>query len=403
MLLNGKTIDSLNEEDLLAQIGVEESKTIDFKGHGYHYEGKSGADWKRDLLIDVSSLAVAAGGWIICGMNEEEGIATELIGLDNLNPDKEQRRLEQCVNSGIEPKIPSFRVRVIELSKARKEQTIVINVPRSLALPHRVKETRKFHIRRGNWNDEMNIDELRASFDLSHSYVDRLKEFRRQRIEALSVQDSGDIPILLAEGPRLVLHVIPFLFSDLGYMIDLSVFHSRNPPPWVYQTRFSEGRHNIDGFVRPLGSASSDTPLGGYIQLFRNGIIECVEIISSLQPSEKPLINLVGIESLTLYYLENCMTIQKHLGVQTPLVVMLSLVGVKDHVLVPKTEGPIGYIIDHPPIPLRYYTMLIPDIVFESCPEELVNGIKPVFDMLWNAAGWERSMSYDGEGNWIRK
>jgi hypothetical protein len=54
------------------------------------------------------------------------------------------------------------------------------------------------------------------------------------------------------------------------------------------------------------------------------------------------------------------------------------------------------------PLPMQFQlpTILIEDF---STIEEYRQALKPLFDAIWNAAGYERSKSYDAEGRWIRR
>ena len=116
-------------------------------------------------------------------MKEKGGIASELCGLgNNLNVEREIARLEQSANVGIEPPISSLRFQAISLQDETKAKAIIVHIPRSFRGPHRVKATRKFHVRRSGRNDEMNIDELRTAFILSDSLVEKIKAFRRIRV-----------------------------------------------------------------------------------------------------------------------------------------------------------------------------------------------------------------------------
>lgn len=136
MLLNGKTLQDIDEDDLLSLIGTEESRTIDFKKTAYQ-PPPLGANvtpeirdkWRRDLCTDVSAFANANGGWIICGIEDKDGVATKLCGLGAINPDDEILRLEQCIHSGVEPKIPGLRIRKVDLPKTGTGAAIVIYVP----------------------------------------------------------------------------------------------------------------------------------------------------------------------------------------------------------------------------------------------------------------------------------
>ena len=42
--------------------------------------------------------------------------------------------------------------------------------------------------------------------------------------------------------------------------------------------------------------------------------------------------------------------------------------------------------------------LLVPELMVESLDVDLTSAMKQVFDIVWNAAGWERSMCYDDKG-----
>ncbi len=297
MLFSGKSIKEISEADLLGLIGTsKEDQAVDFKKSAYQQppdselptnqgeRNKVKNRWKVDLCTDLSAFANANGGWIICGMKEEGGTATELCGIGaSINTEHEIQRLEQCAMRGIEPPLPRIEFRPIDLQDG--EKAIVIHVPRSFRAPHRVHETSRFHIRRSGRNDEMNMDELRAAFNLSESLVNRVKSFRKERVEALSERKQEEIPVLLADGPAIVLHTVPMTFSDPTGYIDLSAFHSRNYPMWVFEKALHNGQFNLDGYVRPNGRIDSTIPLSGYVQMYRTGIVESVSLLHAPEAS----------------------------------------------------------------------------------------------------------------------
>lgn len=168
MLFNGKTINDLKESDLIDLIGREsESDRIDYKKAAYPaYSDKEGKRTGRaEFCADLTSFANTNGGWIVCGMIEENGEAKELCGLGTeINPDAEIRRLRQVADSGIEPRIPGLQIRDITLNDPQKSKAIVIYIPQSFAKPHRVKDDGKFWMRRSNGKLEMDLNELRQAF-----------------------------------------------------------------------------------------------------------------------------------------------------------------------------------------------------------------------------------------------
>jgi hypothetical protein len=157
-----------------------------------------------------------SGGWIICGMEEKGGIATNLCGLGTAtNVEREILRLQQCADSSIEPRVPGLTIRAIDLNDPVKGMAIVLRIPRSYAAPHRVKETSKFHIRRSVGKNEMNVAELRAAFNLSETFESRIRNFRQRRIDALAeFEHHEEIPVFVHPGLRLVLHVVPITFTQ---------------------------------------------------------------------------------------------------------------------------------------------------------------------------------------------
>ena len=68
------------EQDLLKLIGTQESREIDFKQTLRLDENKDSAT--IELCRDIAAFANTNGGEIIYGMNEENLVATELVGIE---------------------------------------------------------------------------------------------------------------------------------------------------------------------------------------------------------------------------------------------------------------------------------------------------------------------------------
>lgn len=54
------------------------------------------------------------------------------------------------------------------------------------------------------------------------------------------------------------------------------------------------------------------------------------------------------------------------------------------------------------PIPIRDNVLLFPAVSIDTYDRPPHTVLQSVFDRLWNAVGWERSISYDDKGNWVR-
>jgi hypothetical protein len=399
-----KLVDQIDLNDLQRLLGEEEDQTLDFKQTNYISipESVSNTDlskikdkWKHDLCTDVCALANARGGWIICGVKEERGQAVALDGVRVESNESEKLRLRQCIESGTEPKLTTVQIHFVDLDTTVNQKILIIFVPRSYLAPHRVKATNKFPIRRFTGNDYMDVTELRAAFNLSGNFTEAVKVFRNTRIQAISSNDYGIIPVLLDDTSKIVVHALPITFNNYDAAVDLSVFNPRYPSRWVAEHNLYYGHYNLDGFVRQLGQWSVGKEYGGYTQVFRTGTLECVHTLYAGDVE----ISLYRVENITLEMLKEVLIIQQNLGVQLPLVTALSLTNVHNRILL--TGDPYKD-TDNPRIPIARNNVLLPEIVLESYPEDLKTIVKPLFDMLWNVAGLERSLSYEGD-KWVRR
>jgi hypothetical protein len=82
--------------------------------------------------------------------------------------------------------------------------------------------------------------------------------------------------------------------------------------------------------------------------------------------------------------------------VEPPIFVMLSLVGVRGHVLVYQNAIHEATAIDRD-------VLAIPEIIFDGSHLDVRSLMRPCFDAVWNACGFPRSMSYNPAGQWTRR
>lgn len=52
------------------------------------------------------------------------------------------------------------------------------------------------------------------------------------------------------------------------------------------------------------------------------------------------------------------------------------------------------------PKPIDQDLLMLPDILVEDFNVDAKEVLRLVFDMVWQACGWERIMNYDENGNW---
>jgi hypothetical protein len=389
MSLRDKQLGSIDVTDLQALMHdqVPEDKTIDYK---QSLPGNSDSN-KEEFLADVSSFANAAGGDLIFGIREESGVPTELCGLQGINADAEILRLENIIRDGIEPRIPGISIRPLQLQTSGV--AIIIRIPRSWALPHMVtfKGHSRFYSRNSAGKYPLDVSELRAAFALSETTAERIRNFRIERLSKIVAEET---PVALDKTPKIVLHIIPFSAFDPAARFDVSSLASdisRLAP--ITPSSFSY-RHNFDGFLT-YAQFSSSASAHSYLQIFRNGSVEAVDAF--LLKSSSGKIPSEAYEKDLLNALPRFLSIQKQLGVEPSLLIMLSLLGVSGYTMA----------VDHSRFrwsdihPIDRDALLVPEVVVESFECELAEVMRPIFDAIWNAAGWPQSMNYDAAGKWV--
>ena len=183
--------------ELLCQLvtnRVREQADLDFKRMLYHPKNEKD---KEELVKDVCAMANSGGGWIICGIAEENSAAADIIGVD-LNV-TDETEVHQMLEGRIDPPI-SVDIRVYQDENVQKN-LVAIRVPNSSVMPHLVKVsgnngTRAFKVpvRKGPgtvWLDERQIRDLyRKGFNL----VEEESEKKDQRLLELVEQASEEFP-----------------------------------------------------------------------------------------------------------------------------------------------------------------------------------------------------------------
>ena len=184
MTIERGDFDSITESDFqeLVDAQVPEGLRLDFKLTIY---GRTDSE-KRELLKDISALANSHGGHLVIGIEETEGVATNVIGIGvDIDADAEILRMEQILRNAIDPPISGVRIRPIPLAVGRK--ALLLRIPRSWNPPHRVtaQGINRFFIRHSAGVHEPSIEELRALFNQSATALEKARQFRNNRISVV--------------------------------------------------------------------------------------------------------------------------------------------------------------------------------------------------------------------------
>lgn len=383
-----KPLDTIAEDDLVALIsnGVREGRTIDYKRD---LPGNSDGD-KKEFLADASSFANTSGGDLVYGMDEAQGLPTQLTGFQSANADLEIRRLESILASGLEPRI-RYAARVIPCSGGLN--ALVVRVERSWTGPHRVifQGSDKFYGRNSAGKYQLDVNELRSAFTFSNTVTERIRAFRTDRIIALA---NNETPIPFIDNPKIVLHCIPIESFGGQPQYDVLPF---NQDPRRLRPMGSvsyDRRLNLEGIVAFGGG----TPAHTYTQLYRTGVIETVQgSILAHEYKGKLVIPSIAYEQYVFNYLPHCFEVLQQIGANVPVVVALSLIGTRG---LEMGIDNFGFEVSYP---IQVDTLTLPETIVQDFSTPVGKILKPLFDLVWNACGQPSSKNFDAEGNWVNR
>jgi Schlafen, AlbA_2 len=391
MSLLNKKIEHVTETDLdtLVTLEIPESRVVDYKRDSI---GSSDKD-RYEFLADVSSFANSTGGELIIGVAESGGKAAQICGLSSSNVDQEILRLEQIIRTGIRPAISGIQTRAVPLKNGN--HVIIVRIPKSWAAPHQIGQPGSFRFfgRGSNGKYQLDVDSLRALFEQGPDLGERIRQFRANRLGKII---SGETFVPLPSGSKVIVHIIPMDNFSTGAPIEMN--RIRDDRSILISLLQSGGqiRGNIDGYIAL--STRSGSEVRSYAQIFRNGAIEIVEFIERWEVRGHNFLPGQAFDEMIQSIMSGTKRIYSSLDVQAPVAIMLTLLRMEDRLMGAGKQ--YGYERDQ-----RFGQ---PEIV---CPEIIVEDLSPssntlafaITNLAWNAAGYEQSVFYDKNGNWIGK
>jgi len=386
-----KPLGQITEADLQGLImnAVREGRTIEYKSA---LPGNADND-RREFLADVSSIANTSGGDLIYGMEEDQGTPTRIVGVAMADADLEIRRLESIVSDGLEPRI-RYLMRLIPCAAGK---VFIIRTEKSWVGPHRVvfRGHDKFYGRNAGGKYPLDVTELRTAFTLSGGITDKIRAFRTDRIIDLG---NNVMPLPFVTGAKLILHVLPVeAFAGQPQYDVYQVLGRRGELQPMSATAWDE-RINLEGVIGFANSADKPPLVRSYIQLYRNGIIETLNgtLLNAKYEGDK-IIPSIAYERRSLDHLPQCFALLRGVGVVPPVVLALTLTGVKGMVMSRDTFW------SDATYPLAQDTLTLPEAWVEDLTTPAEKVLKPMFDLVWNASGYTGSPNFDENGTWIAR
>jgi hypothetical protein len=195
--------------------------------------------------------------------------------------------------------------------------------------------------------------------------------------------------------PKIVLHMIPQDAFKTRVSLDLRELRDKADMMLVISgpggPPSTSSRFNFDGVMRFAQDKTA------YTQVFRNGIIEAVDTRILKVYGDKKLAPGYMIEKALLQAVKRYIGLQQFLNVESPAIIMVSLLGVKGYRLIedPSRQGLLEDLDE-----INKKNLIIPESVidtFEGGDDQVSRIMKPIFDIVWNAVNYPFSPFYDIE------
>ena len=364
------------------------------EGKGFEYKSQLNiqtASERKEFLADVSSFANTDGGYFIVGIQEHEGIPIAAPGIQIDNVDDFKLRLENILNSSVEPKMLGIIIVIIGLEDGN--HILCIQISKSWNSPHMVTHQGhgKFYARNSAGKFPMDVDHLRQAYTFGDQIVEGMKKFRYERILNI-YEGTDDVPVEMADGGKFVLHLIPPSAITNPTYSDISNYYSDPHELRVLDSDMTGRRKiNLDGLVVYLEEGGRSDLAFGYTQLYRKGIIEIAYKFWT-DRTGTPYIASYVLEKSILESLPRYLNVLRTLNIATPVFLFFSLIEAKN----------LRFAVPHMMSDETHYSrkdiINIPEIEISSFDLDINVIVKELFDSVWNVYGFRGTPYYrDGE------
>jgi hypothetical protein len=403
MLFFGKPPGDIDAADIrrLVDEAQPESRTLEYKEAAYS------RDKRDDFLADVSAFANSAGGFLIIGVKCEQGVPVDAPGIPAEAVDGIWLQMLNWLRDCLDPRLDGMLRQDIDLGNGRR--VLVVGVPKSWNQPHMVRANGRFYVRTNAGNEPCDCGQVRSLILQGNEAGRRILEWRAERVARLLSDQGPEVLAVRGEPfsksvqrgtPAVCLHIASVGDSSDGGAADLASATSARLEPMVWTG--SSSRYCFEGLLWDSTESSSDGTRcrAGYSILFRDGRIETAsaQVIRPNNPTVAGFRLLYGqrLERSVIEFLRRAMVHVRTAGATTPLVILLSVLRVREYAVVASQYDLPGFLTS-----LGRDAVLVPEVVVRDLAEDPGRFMRPAFDTLWNSSGWPGSPHYDETGNWV--
>lgn len=359
-----KPFNELTLEDIIAlkENGVPEGKTIDYK---LELNLNTKGD-KKEFAKDIASFLNTIGGDLIIGVEEKEGVIADLPGIEVIDKDKFSLSIENSLRDLVKPRLIGLEMNYYPVGNAEKNNKYIVHfrVPQSYVGPHFVSDS--FFARNSVGTYPLEYTEIKQKFTLSNQINEQIRNYHLQRIMKIKA-DEGYFE--LREGSSVLIHLVPLQsFSETFFALALT------------QNRFKlntlvgsyDDRIHFEGIAGVYKSS--------YHHINRQGIIEIAdrEFFKIFEDREYFLAKDL-IERILTNVIPNAISNLAALGLNTPYVILTSLLDVKGKTIKHNADG-------WPKATLRQNDLIFPAITISN-PSDISEYDRVLKELFMNTVG----------------
>lgn len=397
MLITPDRFNDVNQDFLesLIKNGIEENIHLDYKERLGN---------NAEIAKDLSSFANSDGGNIIYGIREVNNKPKEIIPINQPNL---REKLDLIARNGIDPSL-DLRIFPIDVNiEGNEGQVILIYIPRKYPILHQAIKRGKYYKRTEFTSSPMSNFEIETAFKLVYNYEERIHSIFQNRLHELN---NGKYHINIPNQTRMLIHMISIDALIANKSIDLEIVFNNfedylKPPGCTFGRKI---KRNLHGLLVSCGPEPISDTYVGYVQLYRNGMIEAINS-SLMKPTEQLHAKRYNspVKKLGMWFLEKNIigsceiylkTLEK-IGANLPIFLYISFTHIKGYKisLIPYGSSFINGDSDITKID----EILLPRIKIDSFEIEIEEKLKPSFDIFWNAFNQSGSRNYDENGKFI--
>lgn len=436
-----KPVSQLTEADIqtLIENKEKESSVLEFKR-----ELKGGDGEKREISKDISAIANTEGGYLIVGIEENDGKADSIVGTaKTIGRQPVEEWVESFLISNIRPRL-TIKPKVVDIASDPDKILLVIHIPQSSRRPHMVTvDGRNAYYRRHNFQSTYADEhEVRAMFLESKTVADDMRDFLAARhlsdvndlsfamtplaTELTRIWDEGPMRRELPDGyegkPRVIFYACP---RYLGEIVDIASDDFR---AWLDANQgislshlrgvdFLEHKKEISAesirSVKDLNRSMDDDSVYRYVEIFRNGYIEHGTGPEMMWSSEKTglMFQLTYFTADFWLFVKFARALYEKIGYIDEVIFGVCLADVKGamlHGFGPKNKGSkwaephdffYGSLDRKPTAKQKNVKIERSAIVSELSDERLEKLVKEISTRVANAFGEKIAKCFDDDGN----